>query len=637
MGPALRRRLVLGGAGICVVLAGLAVAVFREASNEVDRVEQRAEELYRFETIRRRGAQSPFGIAAATPRWIDGAALGSQLYLASATGLHRLGADGQIEPFLQVGVDLPSSPLTCLAVGLDPRSGERRLFVGTAGEGIAIVSAEGEVEMIRAHHEAFRDITALLPLDTGRLVVGTQHSGVAVFDGERLAPFQSDHDALSSGHITALTGDDSEMWVGTLQRGAFRWIAGAVAQIGEADGLPDRQVLSIEWTGNSAFVGTPVGIAEFRDGAFQRILADGFFATALTANEGSLWAGSLDEGIVEISLEGQRPRPGRPRPEIQGVNRLLILGESSLALADSGVWEFDQALGWTQVSSGSEGALTARNVSALAAVAGDLWVGYFDRGLDVVGGDAQLRRHVEDQHVFCVNRIVDDPARDRILVATANGLLGFDSSGVRRELLRKSDGLIADHVTDVAPRADGFVVATPAGLTFFDAAGVRSLYAFHGLVNNHVYALGTDGLRLLAGTLGGLSTLSGDQVDQSFTTANSQLDHNWISAIVNFRGDWMIGTYGAGVMRLDANGLWTRFPEMDGREVNPNAMIATGTHVYVGLLDGGLLVYDGDRWRIVAEGLPSRNVTAVEIEGDRLWVGTDNGLAYISETALPER
>jgi hypothetical protein len=47
------------------------------------------------------------------------------------------------------------------------------------------------------------------------------------------------------------------------------------------------------------------------------------------------------------------------------------------------------------------------------------------------------------------------------------------------------------------------VLATPAGLTFVDADGARSLYAFEGLVNNHVYALGVQDKTLLAGTLGG--------------------------------------------------------------------------------------------------------------------------------------
>src|SRR5439155_1383349 len=81
-----------------------------------------------------------------------------------------------------------------------------------------------------------------------------------------------------------------------------------------------------------------------------------------------------------------------------------------------------------------------------------------------------------------------------------------------------------------------------------DGGGVRSLYVFHGLVNNHVYTLGIDGDRTVAGTLGGLSLLDGDLVRASYTTANSSLRHNWITALARTGKDWLAGTYGAGVL-----------------------------------------------------------------------------------------
>ena len=67
-------------------------------------------------------------------------------------------------------------------------------------------------------------------------------------------------------------------------------------------------------------------------------------------------------------------------------------------------------------------------------------------------------------------------------------------------------------------------------------------------MNNHVYALASDGARTLAGTLGGLSILDGAVVKASFTTANSALKHNWMTAIVRVEKDLFIGTYGAGVL-----------------------------------------------------------------------------------------
>ncbi len=108
----------------------------------------------------------------------------------------------------------------------------------------------------------------------------------------------------------------------------------------------------------------------------------------------------------------------------------------------------------------------------------------------------------------------------------------FDDSGSEQQVLTRADGLIADHVTDVVAYRDGLALATPAGLTFLDASGARSMYAFHGLVNNHVYALGVSGDELMAGTLGGLSVLNKGDVATNYTTTTSNLKHNWITAVV---------------------------------------------------------------------------------------------------------
>ena len=239
--------------------------------------------------------------------------------------------------------------------------------------------------------------------------------------------------------------------------------------------------------------------------------------------------------------------------------------------------------------------------------------------------------------MFCVNRIVHDPTRGLTAVATANGLVMFDSGGRMQQVLERRDGLIASHVTDVAMRPDGMTVATPAGLTFIDSSGIRSLYAFHGLVNNHVYTIAAAGQTLLAGTLGGLSVLDAGVVRASYSTANSELKHNWITALVPLGKEWMIGTYGAGVVKLDAAGRPRTFPEASGDfEINPNAMLASGTRVYAGTLDRGLYVYErsSENWSVLIDGLPSRSVTALAASGDYLYVGTDNGLVRIREREL---
>ena len=203
--------------------------------------------------------------------------------------------------------------------------------------------------------------------------------------------------------------------------------------------------------------------------------------------------------------------------------------------------------------------------------------------------------------------------------------------------MTRSDGLIADHVTDVVAYRDGLAIATPAGLTFLDASGARSMYAFQGLVNNHVYALGVSGDQLLAGTLGGLSVLGQAEIPVNYTSGNSGLKHNWITAVVPVGEEWMVGTYGAGILALDQAGHFRSFDKASGEiVVNPNAMLVTPRHVLAGTLGEGLYVYDREtqRWAAMRDGLPSLNVTALTRGGETIYVGTDNGLVRIQEQKL---
>ncbi|HEX4602721.1 MAG TPA: hypothetical protein VH724_01910, partial [Candidatus Angelobacter sp.] len=208
----------------------------------------------------------------------------------------------------------------------------------------------------------------------------------------------------------------------------------------------------------------------------------------------------------------------------------------------------------------------------------------------------------------------------------------------KRQVLGRADGLLADHVTDAALYGNGMVLATPAGLTFLDSAGPRSLYAFHGLVNNHVYSVAASGKEVVAGTLGGISVLENENVAANYTVATRGLTHNWISAITRTGNYWIVGTYGGGIVRLLANGRFEPFDVATGKfEVYPNAMLATDRHVLAGTLGQGLYIYNRgtNRWSVITEGLPSLTVTALAADKGYIYVGTDNGLVLISEQNLP--
>src|SRR5262249_7574970 len=364
--------------------------------------------------------------------------------------------------------------------------------------------------------------------------------------------------------------------------------------------------------------------------------------TSLYYDKEELLVGTEDQGVVNVRLAAGHRLPvhggltGAQRDEVQ---EIVGTEDGALVLTRNAVYQqATNGLGWQQVLAPRESVITDRNISALAIDKdGRLWVGYFDRGLDILPAGPGRAQHVENDHVFCVNRILPDARGNSIEVATANGLVRFGPSGTPEQILGRADGLIADHVTDVAPYRDGLAVATPAGITFLDSEGARSMYSFHGLVNNHVYALAASDDELLAGTLGGLSALQKGFVKSNFTAGNSGLKQNWITAVALVGDEWMIGTYGSGVMALDSTGHIHPFEVATAPvEINPNAMLVTKDHVFAGTLSQGMYVYDRakQRWSVVKDGLPSQNVTAFAAGAGFLYVGTDNGLVRIQENLI---
>jgi len=570
---------------------------------------------------------------AAVPGFRDLAAYQDMIAVTARAGLFLYGRNGALIRSYRVGIELPPAELGFMSTGIAAGSAEPELFIATRGEGLLAFNGARFRQILPADVRQ-RTVTSVLALGSGRILLGTEHQGLLVFDGRRLAEF---HPRLNAAHITALAGSDGNLWIGTLKDGVFHHRAGQLDQLVAA--LPDPQVLSITVDQDAAYVGTPLGVVEFRGGQRLRTLAGGFFARALARHGETLQVGTEDEGIVDVPLQS---RPGPRIPSEAGTPSMPILRLANLegdmyAVSDGAVYRYDIAFKrWNSVLTAGSALMADRNVAALALSGGRLWIGYFDRGLDVVDASLEHAVHHESDTLFCINRIVADTEHGRTAVATANGLVLFDSGAEPRQVMGPKDGLLADHVTDVAFRPGGMVVATPAGLSFVDRSGVRSLYAFHGLVNNHVYTVATEGDRVVAGTLGGLSVLDSDTVRANYTTANSHLKHNWITALARVGDDWFVGTYGAGVLRLDASGEWHSFPELDGFVVNSNAMVLSGGQLYAGSLDRGLFIFDraSGRWTNTAAGLPSRNVTALAAGGGYVYVGTDNGLVRMTEGAL---
>jgi len=419
-------------------------------------------------------------------------------------------------------------------------------------------------------------------------------------------------------------------------------------------GMPDNQIEAIAVRDTHAYIGTPIATADFNLTAptFRptRTLAEGLFAHTLSADSQTLTIGTLDQGIQQIPLGMQahlrRASISSASPAVasQRIDGLLPTPDALYAIADGTLIRHSENA-WQPALPPATTTLTDRNISALAfAPDGTLYIGFFDRGLDELRSDSTLR-HLEDDHLFCINRLALDPARQTIAAATADGLVLFDAQGTPRQTLLRRDGLISDHISDIAFTPAGTALATPAGITFLGPTGAASLYAFQGLVNNHVYALATSPAQpseLLAGTLGGLSILQSQAVQRNLTVSNSGLKHNWITALLPMpSGDTLIGTYGSALQTIDRTRHISPvyLPAGTPRDliINPNARYATPTHLYAGTLAHGMLSYNlaTGLWTNITQGLPSLNVTAFAARAGTIYIGTENGLVRIPEANLP--
>lgn len=142
-----------------------------------------------------------------------------RLYLSGPQGLSVYDSNGQLEKIYRVGIELPPAPLGGMTVGVLTGARRPEVLIATEGAGVLAFDGAGFREIAGKTRE-LRTVTALLPLASGRLLIGTEKLGVLIFDGKTLKPL---HPTLNNIYVTALAGDESGLWVGTLNDGLLIW------------------------------------------------------------------------------------------------------------------------------------------------------------------------------------------------------------------------------------------------------------------------------------------------------------------------------------------------------------------------------------------------------------------------------
>lgn len=564
-------------------------------------------------------------------------------FLATSGGLIALDAGGSIRKRYTTMDGLSDNDLTAMAVFRE------KLFIGTANTGL--MSFDGETfASYRFEKPKAVKVSALLSTPS-ELLIGTLDGGLFEYDGERFSRRLNSATGADFSQVTALLARDSRIYIGTQTGGLYIW---REAQIDHIDkNLPSPRVTGLAaLPGGDIAIATDFGVASLDESNEIKPVSNQPNVTSLAVSGGRLWAGLFNGGVIEIVQDTERKVSlSDSQKEVVGLPRLIPATAYS---DDAGLWALTRegAFVREELSAGprfkpvagalaGDRALTASHIMSLAFdEQGRLWIGYFDRGIDVLSTETGERlSHIEDDRVREVNFIAADRS---VYVATSRGLVIFAGSMTPTVMTREQNGLISDAVahvlfTESGTRGRAVVCATAGGMTEISGGRARSLTAFHGLASNHLYSAAASGSRVFLGSLAGLVELEGLRVVRSYKTSNSKLSHDWVTALVEDQGTLYIGTNGGGVDALMATGEWINFSDEQGRfEVNQNAMHRDGERIYVGTTDRGVLVYNtrAHRWSQFSAGLPSQNVTAIASDESFIYIGTLNGLMRIEKRVI---
>lgn len=593
-------------------------------------------------------------------------------YLATSGGLIALDEGGNVNRRFTTLDGLPDNDLTALAVFRE------RLFAGTVGSGLVAFDGNGFTGYRFARPKATR-VSVLVPTES-ELLIGTLDGGLFEYDGEHFSRRFNSATGADFSRVTALLPFESRLYIGTQDSGLYIWREAHIEHLTTNEGLPSPHVTAISVLPSSSSdrgsvaIATDFAVVALNEANEIKPISNRPNVTSLAVSGEHLWAGNFGGGIVDLNANvgSRRSLAGESRSSLSEAAGVPASAPAVVYASDSKLWALTSEGAFVRDERGASPAfesvagslvgdrvLSAGHITALASDgAGRLWVGYFDRGIDLISAEASERlSHIEDDRVREINHLAFDAREARMLAATSRGLVVFGGGLKQTVMTREQSGLINDSIAHVtiadidsrllattggAPalenlRGRAMVLATAGGLTEVIGGRTRSITAFHGLASNHLYASAAVGLRLFVGSLAGLAEIEGLRVLRTYKTSNSRLSHDWVTALAEADGTLYVGTNGGGVDALLPTGEWMNFGDEIGKiEVNQNAMHYDGERLYVGTSDRGLLVYNtrDRRWIRISAGLASQNVTAITSDDRFVYVGTFNGLVRIEKRVL---
>lgn len=447
-------------------------------------------------------------------------------------------------------------------------------------------------------------INALAEDGEGRLWVGTQ-AGLVVWEDGHKASF-SGAEIFSGKPVATIFRDrEGKMWVGATGAGIFTYDRGMFQQLRDPalDSLfQDPHCLLVDrenriWIGaGDAFVLCRAGDQWLRFG-IPRHLATRYISALAEEPEGTVWAGSVGEGL--FLFKGGK----------------LVAVNASSGLSDNLV----------------ESLLVDRE--------GKLWVGTHG-GLNRVGPKNLLALGHNEGLGYGVVQGLAEINQGVIWAAQPDGMYQWDGKIFRRLAL---SGLSSQEpcINALMVARDGscWVAGTHGLLHFKNPAAAEEEGGVPALTNLSITALGQDGAGgVWAGSRSGeLWHLAGGEWQ---VRTNCPGSHAITAIVFALDGTLWVGTEGDGLYRFDKGSL-VRSEKVGGL---PSGWIRTlyldaeGT-LWIGTAGGGLSRLQDNQLATFTtrEGLPDNTISQIfEDDAGNLWLGGNRGIVRIKKRELDD-
>lgn len=263
--------------------------------------------------------------------------------------------------------------------------------------------------------------------------------------------------------------------------------------------------------------------------------------------------------------------------------------------------------------------------------AGNLWIGSDDGSLIKYADNKFTFIEIDDNLVSPVITAISEGRNGKIWVGTRSGMAFVEGSFLRRldhPLL--SQAFV--YCVEVDASNNLWIGTSGLGLFKYSNGDVKQYTIDQGIVNNSIRSIRSgDKGQLMVGTEGGLTLLVDASPSMSYTTANG-LPHNYVNEILrDSKGTVWLGTDN-GLVRF-RNGKFEVLDNTTGLADNTiqalyedlDGVLWVGTY-YGGLnrlKDGKFINYG------LMEGLEDEIAHVVHADGERVWIGSTDGLSYL--------